>query len=198
MKQKSCMILKNYEQLKTISDPFRTKILMLLVEQPYTGQQLAHLLEVPRSKIHYALTELEKNGFIQVVKKEEKGGIIQKFYQSTARSYYPSDQLLPFSEDLGNYVRDLALNVLERAKIRALSAPEEAFQFNTADKEKWPMISMQLEAKVNEEEFIKWLAKYRKLLEEFNNMKDDKGKFFYMTTVGFQIDEPFFEDNKNL
>ncbi|MGE7308008.1 ArsR/SmtB family transcription factor [Priestia megaterium] len=195
MEQKFFMLIENYEQLKTVSDPFRTKLLTLLIEQSYTGQQLAKSLEVPRSKIHYSLNELEKNGFIEVVKKEEKGSIVQKFYKATARSFIPSEKLLPHSAEIADYFRESALNVLSRARNRVLSAPEEAFQLKEGQQQDLPQIAMQIETKANEEEFIKWLKKYRELVEEFKNMNDDKGKFYYLTTVGFETDEPYFEDN---
>ncbi|GAK06772.1 winged helix-turn-helix domain-containing protein [Geomicrobium sp. JCM 19038] len=79
MTQHSYMMIENHEQLKAVSDPFRSHILTMLVERAYTGQQLAKTLEVPRSKVHYALHELEKNKFIKVVHKEEKKSVVQKF-----------------------------------------------------------------------------------------------------------------------
>lgn len=38
MEQQAILILEQYEQLKVISDPMRTKMLMHLIEQPHTGQ----------------------------------------------------------------------------------------------------------------------------------------------------------------
>jgi DNA-binding transcriptional ArsR family regulator len=198
MKQKSVMLIEEYEQLKAISDPFRTKILSLLIEKSYTGQQLAQLLDLSRSKIHYHLNELEKNGFIAIVRKEEKNGILQKFYKAVARGFIPSEKLLPYQSEVGDYHREMTLNVLNRARIRTLSAPEETFEVKTSNPEQWPRIAMQLETKINEEEFVAWIAKYRKLLEDFKEMKDDNGKWYYLTTVGFQMDEPYFEDNHDL
>ncbi len=192
--QKQYMIIEDLGQLKAISHPFRTKIISLLMEQSYTGQHLSEILEVPRSKIHYALNELEKHGFVQKVKTEEKGGIIQKYYRSTARGYIPSEKILPYVEDVSNYYRESALNILNRARIRALSAPEEAFSFEGEELSNQPMISMQIETKAREEDFIKWLKKYRKLVEEFKNMPESEdSNYYYLTTIGFQIDAPFFE-----
>ncbi|MEB6550964.1 winged helix-turn-helix domain-containing protein [Heyndrickxia sporothermodurans] len=194
--QKPYMIIEDLEQLKAVSDPFRTKLLSLLLEHSYTGQQLSKLVEVPRSKVHYALSELEKHGFVEIVRTEEKGGVLQKYYKATAKGYIPSETILPYIEDVGNYYRELIINILNRARIRTLTAPEEAFNFTESIQGKQPLIAMQLETKASEEQFIQWLNKYRKLIDDFLSMSDEGGNFYYLTTIGFQIDEPYFEENK--
>lgn len=42
----SIKFIQTYEQLKAISDPLRTKLLMFLVEKPYTCHQLAEELSL--------------------------------------------------------------------------------------------------------------------------------------------------------
>ncbi|EZH67497.1 hypothetical protein DH09_06090 [Bacillaceae bacterium JMAK1] len=194
MEQNSYMMIENHEQLKAVSDPFRSHILTMLVEQAYTGQQLAKTLEVPRSKVHYALLELERNKFIKVVHKEEKKSVVQKFYKAVAKSYFPSEQLMPHAAEVGDYFRGTVLNVLQRARLRALAAPDEAFKLKSSDPTKRPAIAMQVETRLREDQFIEWIAKYRKLVDEFYEMDGEGGKPYYLTTIGFQLDEPFFEE----
>lgn len=64
MEQVQYLMLEHYEQLKSLSDPLRCRIVSLLISKAYTGQQLSQELEIPRAKIHYHLTELEKNGLV--------------------------------------------------------------------------------------------------------------------------------------
>lgn len=192
-------IIEEFEQLKAVSDPFRTKILGLLIEKAYTGQQLAQELELARSKIHYHLAELEKHGFIRVVRTEVKNGIIQKFYRAVAWSFIPGDRLLPHRAEVENYFREYTVNALNRARLRALTAPEEAFQVPSAEKETWPRIAMQLEVRLSPERFAEWLGRYRKLVRELDGMDspdDPHSKLFYMASVGFQVEESWFEDGK--
>ncbi|QAY67359.1 ArsR/SmtB family transcription factor [Paenibacillus protaetiae] len=197
-KQQAVMVMESFEQLKAVSDPFRSKLLTLLIEQSYTGQQLARLLEVPRSKVHYALTELENTGFIRVARKEELGGIVQKFYKAVAYSFRPGEHLIPQSESIENYNRNMMLNTLSRAATRAMTAPEEAF-INRAEVQHQPRLTMQLEARVSEDTFIRWLMKYRELLKELEDMEEEPdGRFYYMSSVAFEIDEPYFEENRKL
>ena len=58
MKLQPVYIIEELEQLKTISDPLRARVLLLLIEKAYTGQQLAKLLGMARAKVHYHLNEL--------------------------------------------------------------------------------------------------------------------------------------------
>ncbi|EEK98429.1 transcriptional regulator, ArsR [Bacillus cereus BDRD-ST26] len=57
---KEIYMIDSLEQLKSISDPLRVKIIHLIGIKPLTSQMLSDELEVPRSKIHYHLKELEK------------------------------------------------------------------------------------------------------------------------------------------
>lgn len=195
MEQRAFMIISDLDQLKALSDPLRTQLLTILVEKPYTGQQLSKIFEISRSKIHYHLNELEKHGFIDVAYTEEKNGFEQKFYRAVARGFLPGDNLLPHKTEVGDYYRQVALNILSRVKTRVVSAPEEAFQVPSSKQEEWPRILMQMEGKINEQKLIQWLAKYRALLKELHDLEDEEnGKWYYLTTLGFQIDEPYFED----
>ncbi|MDG0875799.1 winged helix-turn-helix domain-containing protein [Paenibacillus thiaminolyticus] len=72
MAQQDLFIIDSLDKLKIISDPLRTKILMNLIKKEYTGQQLAELLQIPKTKIYFHLKELEKHGIIEIVKEEEK------------------------------------------------------------------------------------------------------------------------------
>lgn len=191
--QKNIKIITNHNQLKVLGDPFKNQVLTLLLEKAYTGQQLAKMLEVARSKVHYALTELENNELIHVVKKEEKNGIVQKFYRAVARSFIPDEQLLPQANDFEEFYRSFYLNIWSRAKVRALTAPDEAFQ---KDKAK---IAMQFEIKMQEEKFKAWLDKYKALVNELfesEDKDDEDGNYYYLSSIGFQIDDPQFEDDK--
>nr|WP_245690152.1 winged helix-turn-helix domain-containing protein [Sediminibacillus albus] len=194
------MTLKTFEQLKALSDPFRGQLMMRLMEKPYTGQQLAAQFNLSRAKIHYHLKELAKNDLVEIVKTEEKNGIIQKFYQSTARGFSPSEQLLPYKEDLSEASRQMYTQMLERTKMRVLTAPPEAFQQEkaTSDPSEWSHLSSTWEITATEEQFKRWLKKFFSLMEELRETsaeaeKDANGKLYSITAFGFEIDEPLFQ-----
>ncbi|WP_235598382.1 ArsR/SmtB family transcription factor [Heyndrickxia sporothermodurans] len=94
MKLKEVFMIENLEQLKSISDPLRVKIIHLIGMKPLTSQMLSEELNIPRSKIHYHLKELERNGLIEVVKTEQVRNFLQMFYRPVAQSIIASPDLL--------------------------------------------------------------------------------------------------------
>jgi hypothetical protein len=86
MKEK---ILSSLDEIKTISDPFRLKILFLFDEDntPMTVKQMAVKLEEVPSKVHYHVKELERIGVLEIVITKEKAGIVEKFYLPTADTF---------------------------------------------------------------------------------------------------------------
>ncbi|WP_236627130.1 helix-turn-helix domain-containing protein [Exiguobacterium acetylicum] len=77
--------------------------------------QLAHLLTLSRAKVLYHVRELEKHDLIRLVRTEEQGGNLLKYYQAIARGYIPADHLLNFVETK-EATRQSYLEVLDRAK----------------------------------------------------------------------------------
>ncbi|WP_312471587.1 ArsR family transcriptional regulator [Neobacillus sp.] len=193
MEQKSVTIIETYEQLKAISDPLRTKMLIYLVEQPYTVHMLANELNLSRAKILYHIRELEKHGIIKLVRKEERGGNILKYYQAVARGFIPADHLLNYVESK-DATRQSFLEVLDRAKTRVLTAPEETFELHSSNVEEWTNLSLQTEFAVSKEKFLEFTQKYRELLETLKNMDTEEEKqHYYLMTTAFQIEEPIFK-----
>ncbi len=196
MKQKQLHILENVEQLRAFSDPLRVQMMVHLVEKAYTGQQLSKMLNTPRSKIHYHLKELEKAGLIFIEKREEKNGILQKFYKAIARGFVPSDELLPYAREKSEIYRKTTLSVLERARSRVLSAPEEAFEMPSSQVEDNPFLCVQAEFKMSEKKFNSFKQKIMELLNELG-LEDESpdDRYYYITSIGFQIDERWFEED---
>jgi DNA-binding transcriptional ArsR family regulator len=197
MSQKPILIIETYDQLKAISDPLRTKMLIYLVEQPHTGHMLANELNLSRAKILYHLRELEKHGIIKLVKKEEKGGNILKYYQAVARGFIPSDHLLSYVE-AKEATRQSFLEVINRAKTRVLTAPEESFELNSSNVEEWLNMSIQREFSLSKEKFLEFTRQYRNLLDSLlvDDSDDSDKQLYYIMTTAFQIEEPLF--NKNI
>ncbi|RLQ92752.1 transcriptional regulator [Planomicrobium sp. Y74] len=196
MNQQSIFILETYEQLKVISDPLRTKMLIHLVEQPHTGQMLAQELNLSRAKVLYHLRELEKYGIIQLVRKEERGGNILKFYQAVARGFIPADHLLTYVESK-EATRQSYLEVIDRAKTRVLTAPDESFELHTSNVEEWKNLSLQTEFTVSEKKFVEFTRKYRELLDTLKEEDDESAKqHYYLMTTAFQIEELLFKKEK--
>lgn len=195
---KSSLIIKDLNQLKILSDPFRAKLMMFLIEKPYTGQQLAEKVGLSRARIHYHLRELEKNHLIELVRKEEINGIVQKFYRSVAHGFLPDVSLLPHKKDVDETYRQIVLSMIDRTRAFALSAPEEAFSFDRKNDERIEKAqATYMIGKMTEEHFIQCLDEYQKLMKKFddlckNDEKDSCSKTYILSRVAFQVDESQF------
>lgn len=85
--------INTLEQLRAVADPLRIQIIDLLISRPMTVTQLGEALSLAPAKIHYHVRELEKVGLLQLVEKREKGGVLEKYYQSIARDFSVSKDL---------------------------------------------------------------------------------------------------------
>ena len=90
---KDIQYITDIEKLKVISDPLRISILTTLGTEKKNSRQLAKLLKINRTKIHYHLNILEENNFIEVVDTDSINGIIQKYYLPTAQAFVPSPNI---------------------------------------------------------------------------------------------------------
>ncbi|MBF4501921.1 helix-turn-helix transcriptional regulator [Savagea sp. SN6] len=104
---KDIFYIENIDDLKVISDPFRIEILVSLGTIPQSGQELAEKMNVSRSKVHYHLKELEKHGFIEVVKQNIVNGIVQKFYLPVAKVFVPDINI--FSDVFFNEFKEILI-----------------------------------------------------------------------------------------
>ena len=90
---KDIQYITDIGKLKVISDPLRISILTTLGREKKNSRQLAKLLKINRTKIHYHLNILEENNFIEVVDTDTINGIIQKYYLPTAQAFVPSPSI---------------------------------------------------------------------------------------------------------
>ena len=82
---KDIQYITDIEKLKVISDPLRISILTTLGTEKKNSKELAKLLKINRTKIHYHLNILEENSFIEVVDTDTINGIIQKYKNTIYR-----------------------------------------------------------------------------------------------------------------
>lgn len=80
------LALTTVDQLQALAHPLRQRVLRLLSGEPRTNKQLASRLGTSPGKLHFHVRELEKAGLIALVEARPRGGIIEKYYQATARN----------------------------------------------------------------------------------------------------------------
>ncbi|KJB88382.1 transcriptional regulator [Paenibacillus sp. E194] len=190
--------IQTHEQLKAIADPLRTKILMNLVKQEYTGQQLAEMLGITRNNIYFHLKELEKHQVIQIVRKEEKNGIVQKYYRAVASRFIPEDHLLP-SMDLIETSRQVFMETVEVTRTKIEGAPAASFALNSSNLDQRKNIASTYQMITTEENFHAFVEEFKRLLDkhftkhekqETNETKEENEdqKSYYLSLIAFQDD----------
>lgn len=189
--------IKTHEQLKAIADPLRTKILMNLVKDSYTGQQLAELLDITRNNIYFHLKELEKHGIIHVVRKEEKNGIVQKYYRAIASRFIPEDHLLP-SLDLIETSRQVFMETLDVTRTKIENASASSFALNSESEHHRKNIASTYRFHATKESFHAFVEEFKQLMNKHFTMEtaesgstplSPKEKSYYMSLIAFQDDE---------
>lgn len=201
---KRYMVIESLEQLKAISDALRQDIITHLVKEEKTGKQLATLLSLTPSKVHYHLKELENHGFVEVVRTEEKNGILQKFFRAVAYDFKVSESLLPSLQEDTMLLQETMLNHLRSSIHRLYNAPPESFLYFTEKEKRPPVLACNGEVKAPREEIKAWLMKYRALLNELDEMEKrhqhriasgeaaETNEIFYFVSVGFMTDEQIY------
>ncbi len=208
---KRYLVIETLDQLKAISDSLRMDIISLLVKDAFTGKQLATMLNLSASKVHYHLKELENHRFVHVVRTEEKNGIVQKFYRAAAYDMKVSDALLPSLQDDTMLMQEAMLNHLRSSITRLYNAPDESFLQFADEAKRPPAIGLNSEVKAPRHEIKAWLKKYMALINELGEMEErhlqkvangeaeDSEENFYLVTVGFMTNERYYvSDDESL
>ena len=85
---KDIFVLRELEQIKAISHPYRIEILECFEEeQPATAKQIADKMGEPHAKINYHIKTLQKVGILDLVDERVKSGIIEKYYLPSAKTF---------------------------------------------------------------------------------------------------------------
>jgi DNA-binding transcriptional ArsR family regulator len=90
---KDLYVIDTIDALRALSDPLRLRVLEALHAEPLTASQIARRLEEKPNKLHYHLTELERNGLVEVVETRQKGNLLEKYYRPVARIFRVDNSL---------------------------------------------------------------------------------------------------------
>jgi DNA-binding transcriptional ArsR family regulator len=101
--------LVTVEQVRVMADELRQRILEELRDQPRTVTQVGEILDLAPSKVHYHVRELERVHLVDLVETREKGGILEKYYRSVARSFWVPRELFQHAprEDFLSALKDI-------------------------------------------------------------------------------------------
>jgi DNA-binding transcriptional ArsR family regulator len=83
--QQDILVIENPEAIRLIFSEKHNKILRKLAEKELSISDIARSMDINPGSVHYHLKELEKQGLVRQVRQEIKGGIVKKYYRSSAK-----------------------------------------------------------------------------------------------------------------
>lgn len=104
-------------QIKVLGHPIRLEVLRYLMVGEFTLSQLGDKMGYHPAKIRHHVMKLLDAGLIELVRKVEIGGYIEKYYQANSHSFQVHQRIFPKSFDQKSVVlisgsHDMALGVL--------------------------------------------------------------------------------------
>ena len=84
-KEKDILVVEKPQDIRLIFSEKHNLILRLVMERELSISDIARLLDMNPGSVHYHLKELEKHGLVRQVREEVKGGVVKKYYHSTAK-----------------------------------------------------------------------------------------------------------------
>ncbi len=85
---KDILYISNVDNIRTLANENRLKILNRLIEQEYTVQNLANEMGIKPNVMWYDVKELERAGLIRIKRTEKVRGTVKKYYRATARNFF--------------------------------------------------------------------------------------------------------------
>ena len=99
----------NWAQQKAISNPFRSRLIGMLYENPMTPKQAADALDKNPGTTYYHIQQLVKHDILEVDHVDTEKGIVEKYYKAKAISFRNPEQITAPGE-VDNYEADLYLS----------------------------------------------------------------------------------------
>lgn len=127
MEQHEFMEVEDPAIFEVLNNTLRTRILRRLIE-PNSIREVAEDLKVPPTRLYYHVNLLEEAGIIEVVETRKVGAMLQKIYQTTAKSFRPSRKLAEADLEPEELAKITAGVVLDGARVDAIEALTANFE----------------------------------------------------------------------
>jgi predicted transcriptional regulator len=191
-KEKPCFMIKDYETLRVMTDPLRSKIFEMLIEEPLTIRQVAQRLGLSSSKLYYHVNMLEHAGLIKLIETRMVANLEEKVYQSTADCLEIDHKLLYFGKsnnlESGIQVLTSMLDTTREDVIRSLQARQTSLDQGEKPHPRRVIVNREVEH-LTEEQVKDFEQKLDTLILEFEKAgkgrKSKDGTPSYALTVAF-------------
>lgn len=180
------MEIEDIEVFEILNNPTRFRILARLYE-PKSIREVAEEMGVPPTRLYYHVNLLEEAGILRVVETRKVGAMLQKIYQTAAKSFRPALNISRKDHEPHDVARAAAGIVLDGARADVEEALTEHFSALREGAEDTDMIgslgrslSFMTEERANE-----FKAKLQKLIEEDFDPDVEEGSIEYSFTYAF-------------
>lgn len=168
---------------EVLNSTFRLRMMRRMTE-PKSVKELAVAMDVPVTRLYYHVKKMAEAGVITVVDERKVGAILEKVYQTTARSYLPGKELLAKGHEPFELAKVTAGVVLDPARIDAENALAAHFAGDSAYESLAGALgrahAMMTPARAKE-----FTEKLQELLDEMSEDDDTEGVSEYALTVVF-------------
>lgn len=117
---KDILVLRELDEIKAISHPYRLEILESFAEEQLCAKQLSELLGEPHAKINYHIKALLNAGILELVEEKVKSGIIEKYYLPVAK-------MIIIDKSIMNVNNENVIQTLNQASISLFEKITEDF-----------------------------------------------------------------------
>ncbi|MBC7811611.1 MAG: helix-turn-helix domain-containing protein [Burkholderiales bacterium] len=169
--------VNNLDTLKVLADRLRMRVLALLGHDSLTVKEMAKRLSLTPTKLYYHVNLLEEHGLIRVVDTRIVSGIIEKRYQTSARSIRTSAGLLSPTSPTGSEGLNIALSgMLDETKEDIIESVQSGVLDLSENAEKHQSLFSTIDlVSLTKEQALELREKLWKLVEEYSHINDGKG-----------------------
>ena len=168
--------ISTLETLKVFSDPLRQQIIEALLDGSKTVKQVAAKLDHSPTKLYYHVNLLEEHGLIRVTETRIVSGIIEKHYQSAARSFLIHRALLTPGRDSDDEALDAAFDaMIEPIRTDIHKGIRQGIIDMSDDSPQHRKLRMwRAMSSMSEEQAEAFYARLEMLIQEFNGFRDEE------------------------
>ena len=179
------------EVFEILNNPTRLRIMRRLSE-PRSIREVAESLDVPPTRLYYHFNLLEEAGVIKVVETRKVGAMLQKVFQTVAKSFRPSPSLATGDHSPHELAKVAAAVVLDGARLdveQALTKHIERVRSGDESSESGGSIGRSVSF-FTEERAREFAQRLEELLEEkFDSEETEEGTEYGFSYVFFPLSE---------
>ena len=111
-------VISDLETIHIVSEPLRLQILEILKETPKTVKMVSKELGVNQVKLYYHFKLLEEHGLLRITEERMVSHLIEKVYQTRARSIRIATDLLTSEKSVSESSETLLAYVFDKARAK--------------------------------------------------------------------------------